>query len=61
MIIIVETKYLAIDVSIYNIINYLLTRCDHVIHHDVVIISLINTHEKYSIVQWNHVSNIKGE
>ena len=33
-------------VFIYNIINYLLTRYDHVIHHDVLIISLINTHEK---------------
>ena len=53
MIIIIETKYLTIDVFIYNIINYLLTKYDHVIHHYVVIISLINTHEK--IVMFNGI------
>ena len=51
MIIILGTKYLAVShhqalSSQYNNLTYLCIRYDMVIHHDVVIISLINTHCK---------------
>ena len=40
-------------VFIYNTITHLCIRYDLVIHHDVVIISLINTHEKIVLSRGN--------